>query len=243
MIYLLAYANYLRTEAFSNLMLVVGDISEHVEFQRAIRFLNSRTKFNVLLAQPPPPPQNTSASSSGEEVIDKEWLCSRLSAGEQLIDKLGLGKSFDEEEPPLNQIPKPLPSHQVAKVPVPFAMLKDGDTLCLSRHMGKNNISFACLLRWMFISLLTFELIITLAAQRARTCVFWDTTAYPLPPGLHSDDVWHNINDALSERGYYGRVSLTAFLDDHPCPPGFTGCDDISFLKDGELSLSCFFFV
>ncbi|KAL0718982.1 hypothetical protein Bca4012_068305 [Brassica carinata] len=185
-------------------MLVVGDISEHLEFQRAIRFLNSRTKFNVLLAQPPP--QNASASSSGEEVIDKEWLCSRLAAGEQLINKLGLGKTFDEEEPPLNQIPKPLPSHQVAKVPVPFSMPKDGDTLCLSRHM----------------------------TQRARTCVFWDTRAYPLPPGLHSHDVWQNIKDVLSERGYYGRVSITAFLDDHPSPPGFTGCDDISFLKDGD---------
>ncbi|KAL0719030.1 hypothetical protein Bca4012_068354 [Brassica carinata] len=214
-------------------MLVVGDISEHLEFQRAIRFLNSRTKFNVLLAQPPP--QNASASSSGEEVIDKEWLCSRLAAGEQLINKLGLGKTFDEEEPPLNQIPKPLPSHQVAKVPVPFSMPKDGDTLCLSRHMSKNNISFACLLRCMFIFfLLTFELILTLAAQRARTCVFWDTRAYPLPPGLYSHDVWQNINDALSEMGYYGRVSLTAFLDDHPSPPGFTGCDDISFLKNGD---------
>ncbi|KAL0857123.1 hypothetical protein Bca101_062277 [Brassica carinata] len=183
---------------------IVGDISEHLEFQRAIRFLNSRTKFNVLLAQPPP--QNASASSSGEEVIDKEWLCSRLAAGEQLINKLGLGKTFDEEEPPLNQIPKPLPSHQVAKVPVPFSMPKDGDTLCLSRHM----------------------------TQRARTCVFWDTRAYPLPPGLYSHDVWQNINDALSEMGYYGRVSLTAFLDDHPSPPGFTGCDDISFLKNGD---------
>ncbi|KAG2317404.1 hypothetical protein Bca52824_020526 [Brassica carinata] len=203
-IFLLSHANYLHKEAFLNLMLVVGDISEHLEFQRAIRFLNSRTKFNVLLAQPPP--QNASASSSGEEVIDKEWLCSRLAAGEQLINKLGLGKTFDEEEPPLNQIPKPLPSHQVAKVPVPFSMPKDGDTLCLSRHM----------------------------TQRARTCVFWDTRAYPLPPGLHSHDVWQNIKDVLSERGYYGRVSITAFLDDHPSPPGFTGCDDISFLKDGD---------
>ncbi|KAL0690438.1 hypothetical protein Bca4012_090116 [Brassica carinata] len=182
---------------------VVGDISEHEEFQRTIRLLNSRRKFNVLLAQPPP--QNAS-SSSGEELFDKDWLCSRLAAGEQLINKLGIGKTF---EPPLKHIPShqvaltshqvALPSHQVA------TKLSFAKPLCLSKHM----------------------------AERARTCVFWDTVAYPLPAGLHSDDVLQNIEDALSERGYCGRVSVTAFLDDHPSPPGFTGCY-VSYLKDGE---------
>ncbi|XP_056844668.1 uncharacterized protein LOC108829368 [Raphanus sativus] len=189
-------------------MLVVGDISEHVEFQRAIRLLNSRRKFNVLLAQPP---QNASAGEEEEEVFDKEWLSSRLEAGEQLINKLGIGKTFDKEEPPppLDQIPKPLPpSHQdqVAKVPFNIAIPKDGYAFSFSRNMAK----------------------------RARTCVFWDTRAYPLPPGLHSFDVWQNIKDALSERGYFGYVSITSFLDVHPCPPGFSGCDNVSYLKDGD---------
>ncbi|KAJ0232230.1 hypothetical protein HA466_0293170 [Hirschfeldia incana] len=199
--FLLDYADYLDGEAFLNWMLVVGDISEHSEIQQAIGLLNSRRKFNVLLAQPPPP-QDASSSSSGEELFNKEWLCSRLSAGEQLINKLGIGKTFDKEEPPsLNQIPEPLPSHQVVMVP------KDGYDVCLSRDM----------------------------AQRARTCVFWDTKAYPLPADLNSYDVWQNINDALSERGYYGRVSVTAFLDDYPCPPGFAGCDYVFYLKAGDI--------
>ncbi|XP_013594368.1 PREDICTED: uncharacterized protein LOC106302380 [Brassica oleracea var. oleracea] len=202
--FLLAQANYYSSSTtFLNLLLVVGDISEHEEFQRAIRLLNSRRKFNVLLAQPPP--QNAS-SSSGEELFDKDWLCSRLAAGEQLINKLGIGKTF---EPPLKHIPShqvaltshqvALPSHQVA------TKLSFAKPLCLSKHM----------------------------AERARTCVFWDTVAYPLPAGLHSDDVLQNIEDALSERGYSGRVSITAFLDDHPSPPGFTGCY-VSYLNDGE---------
>ncbi|XP_048600421.1 uncharacterized protein LOC106373824 isoform X2 [Brassica napus] len=202
--FLLAQANYYSSSTtFLNLLLVVGDISEHEEFQRTIRLLNSRRKFNVLLAQPPP--QNAS-SSSGEELFDKDWLCSRLAAGEQLINKLGIGKTF---EPPLKHIPShqvaltshqvALPSHQVA------TKLSFAKPLCLSKHM----------------------------AERARTCVFWDTVAYPLPAGLHSDDVLQNIEDALSERGYCGRVSVTAFLDDHPSPPGFTGCN-VSYLKDGE---------
>ncbi|CDY19273.1 BnaC01g32070D [Brassica napus] len=201
--FLLAQANYYSSSTtFLNLLLVVGDISEHEEFQRAIRLLNSRRKFNVLLAQPPP--QNAS-SSSGEELFDKDWLCSRLATGEQLINKLGIGKTF---EPPLKHIPShqvaltshqvALPSHQVA------TKLSFAKPLCLSKHM----------------------------AERARTCVFWDTVAYPLPAGLHSDDVLQNIEDALSERGYSGRVSITAFLDDHPSPPGFTGCY-VSYLNDG----------
>ncbi|CAN6990795.1 unnamed protein product [Brassica rapa subsp. trilocularis] len=203
--FLLAQANYyLKGETFLNLLLVVGDVSEHEGFQRTIRLLNSRRKFNVLLAQPPP--QNASSSSGEEELFDKDWLCSRLAAGEQLINMLGIGKTF---EPPLKLIPShqvaltshqvALPSHQVA------TKLSFAKPLCLSKHM----------------------------AERARTCVFWDTVAYPLPAGLHSDDVLQNIEDALSERGYSGRVSITAFLDDHPSPPGFTGCY-VSYLNDGE---------
>ncbi|KAJ4887072.1 Uncharacterized protein Rs2_26820 [Raphanus sativus] len=143
--------------------------------------------------------------------IQRQWLSSRLEAGEQLINKLGIGKTFDKEEPPppLDQIPKPLPpSHQdqVAKVPFNIAIPKDGYAFSFSRNMAK----------------------------RARTCVFWDTRAYPLPPGLHSFDVWQNIKDALSERGYFGYVSITSFLDVHPCPPGFSGCDNVSYLKDGD---------
>ena len=222
-----------------NLLLVVGDVSEHEGFQRTIRLLNSRSKFNVLLAQPPP--QNASSSSGEEELFDKDWLCSRLAAGEQLINKLGIGKTF---EPPLKLIPShqvaltshqvALPSHQVA------TKLSFAKPLCLSKHMGKNKISCLSLLL-LFLLIFEWNGSFSLAAERARTCVFWDTVAYPLPAGLHSNDVLQNIEDALSERGYSGRVSITAFLDDHPSPPGFTGCY-VFYLNDGELSLVFFSF-
>ncbi|CAF2153671.1 unnamed protein product, partial [Brassica napus] len=196
--FLLAQANYyLKGETFLNLLLVVGDVSEHEGFQRTIRLLNSRSKFNVLLAQPPP--QNASSSSGEEELFDKDWLCSRLAAGEQLINKLGIGKTF---EPPLKLIPShqvaltshqvALPSHQVA------TKLSFAKPLCLSKHMGKNKISCLSLLL-LFLLIFEWNGSFSLAAERARTCVFWDTVAYPLPAGLHSNDVLQNIEDALSE--------------------------------------------
>ncbi|CAN6925024.1 unnamed protein product [Brassica oleracea] len=53
-------------------------------FKRAIRLLNSRSTFNVLLAHLPL--LQNAASSSGE-LIDKEWLCFRLSVGETLMNE------------------------------------------------------------------------------------------------------------------------------------------------------------
>lgn len=65
-----------------NHMLLMGDISEHIELLRTIYLLNLRFSYNVILAQPPP--QN---ASSGQ-LLGKDWICSSLSAGDKLLSQI-----------------------------------------------------------------------------------------------------------------------------------------------------------